>query len=374
MKLDALDVRLLRLLDENPRVGVLELSRLAGVARATVSARMQRWQGAGVVTGYGPQLDLEAAGFPVQALATLEIAQGQLSEISEFLSSLPGVIEAYATTGTGDVVCRLAAASNADLQDLLLRLNESDAIRRSTSVVILSTVVAPRVIPLLVSSTPMRSGALVLAAATGWLSRPPQPPRAATRSHRARVYAIGDSVMIDAKHDLRHDISGIVVDADVSRQVDAGIRILQRQKRNNTIAQTTVFGLGTNGTFTRAQLKQRHPAHRGTQARRDHDALPVLRLDGQQQPDGSRAVHARTALLDRGIPGARPRPSEMVHRRRRAHATAHRRLRAATPRSSRRRSGQRADSSAARGDQFQATDAADAREPSGSAPPRASGG
>jgi DNA-binding Lrp family transcriptional regulator len=151
VNLDSLDVRLLQLLAENPRAGILELSRLAGVARATVSARMQRWQSAGVVTGYGPQLDLEAAGFAVQALATLEIAQGQLSEISEFLSSLPGVIEAYATTGTGDVVCRLAAASNADLQDLLLQLNESDAIRRSTSVVILSTVVASRVIPLLVS-------------------------------------------------------------------------------------------------------------------------------------------------------------------------------------------------------------------------------
>jgi DNA-binding Lrp family transcriptional regulator len=149
MALDALDVRLLRLLDENPRVGVLELSRLAGVARATVSARMARWHSDGIVTGYGPQLDLEAAGFPVQALATLEIAQGQLSEISAMLASLPGVIEAYATTGTGDVVCRLAASSNADLQLLLLKLNESEAIRRSTSVVILSTVVAARVMPLL---------------------------------------------------------------------------------------------------------------------------------------------------------------------------------------------------------------------------------
>jgi DNA-binding Lrp family transcriptional regulator len=149
MTLDDLDVELLRLLDENPRVGVLELSRLAGVARATVTARMQRWEQAGVVRGYGPQLDLDAAGFPVQALATLEIAQGRLAEIAEFLANLPGVIEAYATTGTGDVVCRLAAASNAHLQQLLVELNESEAIRRSTSVVILSTLVPPRAIPLL---------------------------------------------------------------------------------------------------------------------------------------------------------------------------------------------------------------------------------
>jgi DNA-binding Lrp family transcriptional regulator len=149
MALDALDLSLLQLLDANPRISVLELSRVAGVARATVTSRMQRWEQAGVVRGYGPQLDLEAAGFPVQALATLEIAQGQLSEIAQFLAALPGVIEAYATTGTGDVVCRLAASSNAHLQQLLLELNESEAIRRSTSVVILSTLVAPRAMPLL---------------------------------------------------------------------------------------------------------------------------------------------------------------------------------------------------------------------------------
>lgn len=149
MSLDDLDVRLLSLLDDNPRAGVLELSRLAGVARATVSSRMQRWEQAGVVRGYGPQVDLDAAGFPVQALATLEIAQGRLAEISDFLAALPGVIEAYATTGTGDVVCRLAAASNAHLQELLVELNESEAIRRSTSVVILSTLVQPRALPLL---------------------------------------------------------------------------------------------------------------------------------------------------------------------------------------------------------------------------------
>ncbi len=149
MVLDELDVRLLSLLDEHPRIGVLELSRLARVARATVTARMQRWQAAGVVNGYGPQVDLAAAGFPVQALATLEIAQGRLAEIAELLESLPGVLEAYATTGTGDVVCRLAASSNADLQQLLLQLNESGIIRRSTSVVILSTIVPARALPLL---------------------------------------------------------------------------------------------------------------------------------------------------------------------------------------------------------------------------------
>jgi DNA-binding Lrp family transcriptional regulator len=147
--LDPLDVALLQLLTEHPRIGVLELSRLARVARATVTARMERLRATGVVTGYGPQIDLTAAGYPVQAFVTLEIAQGRLDEVADHLAALPGVLEAYATTGTGDVLCRLAATSNEDLQEILLELNRSPGVRRSTSVMILSVVVAPRTLPLL---------------------------------------------------------------------------------------------------------------------------------------------------------------------------------------------------------------------------------
>lgn len=150
--LDALDVRLLELMFEHPRIGVLELSRLAGVARATVTARLDRIEAAGILTGYGPYINLVAAGYPVQAFATLEIAQGRLDDVTTMLAALPGVTEAFATTGTGDVMCRLAAESNEQLQALLLELNKSDAIRRSTSVVILSVVVPPRTLPLLLQN------------------------------------------------------------------------------------------------------------------------------------------------------------------------------------------------------------------------------
>ncbi|SOD72813.1 DNA-binding Lrp family transcriptional regulator [Jatrophihabitans sp. GAS493] len=173
-RLDALDVTLLQLLTDNPRIGILELSRLSGVARATVSARLDRIQQAGIVTGYGPDIDVAAAGYPVQAMVTLEIAQGRLADIRQFLTALPGVLEAYATTGSGDVLCRLAAESNEALQELLLKLNESDAIRRSTSVVILSVVVAPRTLPLLLQQQrprPPRAPAFRERSATAALSR-----------------------------------------------------------------------------------------------------------------------------------------------------------------------------------------------------------
>ncbi|AEA23649.1 transcriptional regulator, AsnC family [Pseudonocardia dioxanivorans CB1190] len=147
--LDALDVDLLAALREHPRAGALELSRLLQVARGTVQARVDRLEREGVITGYGPDVDLAAAGFGVHAFVTLEIAQGALDAVADELAAHPAVLEAYATTGASDVLCRLAASSHEDLQRTLLELNRSGVVARSTSVVVLSEVVAPRTTPLL---------------------------------------------------------------------------------------------------------------------------------------------------------------------------------------------------------------------------------
>jgi len=147
--MDALDVALVAALREHPRAGDLELSRVVKVARATVQSRLAKMEAAGVITGYGPDVDLTAAGHPVLAFATLEIAQGRLEDVRAELDSLPNVLEAYVTSGTADVVCKIAASSHADLQDVLLHMSTSGSIVRSTSIVVLSELVAPRVLPVL---------------------------------------------------------------------------------------------------------------------------------------------------------------------------------------------------------------------------------
>lgn len=147
--IDSLDVDLLRALRDSPRAGVLEISRVLGVARGTVQARLDRLERTGVVTGHGPDVDVGAAGFGVQAFVTLEIAQGALDDVTAELSALPEVLEAYATTGSSDVLCRLAASSHEHLQRTLLQLARSPVVGRSTSVVVLSVVVPPRTLPLL---------------------------------------------------------------------------------------------------------------------------------------------------------------------------------------------------------------------------------
>lgn len=148
-QLDQLDVALIAALREHPRAGVLELSRVTKVARATVQSRLQRMEDAGVITGYGPDIDLSSAGHPVLAFVTLEIAQGALDQVTAELESLPHVLEAFVTSGTADVLCKIAATSHEDLQATLLHISKSGSVVRSTSVIVLSELVPPRVLPIL---------------------------------------------------------------------------------------------------------------------------------------------------------------------------------------------------------------------------------
>jgi len=151
--MDRLDVTLIDLFAEEPRVGVLEASRRLGVARGTVQARLDRLAAAGVIIGWGPDLDPAAMGYPVTAFLTLEIRQevsptSGHDRVAEHLAAIPEVIEACTITGVGDLWCRVVARSNADLQRVIDKVLAESAIVRSTTVISLATQVARRLRPL----------------------------------------------------------------------------------------------------------------------------------------------------------------------------------------------------------------------------------
>ncbi len=147
-RIDDLDARLLRALDEAPRVGVLELSRRLGVARATVQARLNRLVERGVIATFAPTLDPDALGYSVTAFATLEISQGRGRAVLAHLRSIPQVLEVHTITGQGDMLCRVVAQSNDDLQAVLDRVTEFADIVRTSTVIALSNPVQYRVLPL----------------------------------------------------------------------------------------------------------------------------------------------------------------------------------------------------------------------------------
>jgi DNA-binding Lrp family transcriptional regulator len=147
--IDELDARLIELLTVQPRTGVLEASRRLGVARGTVQARLDRLQAGGVITGYGPDISPAALDHRVMAFVTLEIRQaGGHDPVAGRLAAIPEVLEAHTITGAGDMLCRVVARTNADLQRVIDALVAVPGVLRTATVIVLDTPVPYRSLPL----------------------------------------------------------------------------------------------------------------------------------------------------------------------------------------------------------------------------------
>jgi DNA-binding Lrp family transcriptional regulator len=147
---DALDCDIMLQFVRNPRIGVLGASRALGVARGTVQARLERLERERVVTSWAPTVDPAALGFPVSAFATLEISQREGHRpVAEHLQAIPEVLEAHTITGDADIMVRLVARSNADLQRVIDVVVSSPDVVRAATVIVLATEIPPRVRPLI---------------------------------------------------------------------------------------------------------------------------------------------------------------------------------------------------------------------------------
>ena|SRR5208282_52453 len=146
---DDLDAQLIELLSVEPRTGVLEASRRLGVARGTVQARLDRLQSRGVITGYGPDIDPAALGHAVTAFVTLELRQpGGRDQVARRLSQIDEILEAHTITGPGDMLCRVVARSNADLQRVIDAIVGVPGVVRTSTVIALATAISYRTTPL----------------------------------------------------------------------------------------------------------------------------------------------------------------------------------------------------------------------------------
>lgn len=147
--LDKLDLELLRLLVEEPRAGGREYARLLGVARGTVQSRIGRLERARVVDPYAALVHPHALGYTVEAFVHMQLAQGKLDEVTARLAGIPEVLQAHSTTGEGDLVCRIVARSNADIEHLVQRILELPGVVRTRTEVALTERIPYRVLPLL---------------------------------------------------------------------------------------------------------------------------------------------------------------------------------------------------------------------------------
>ena len=138
--LDQLDLGIIAALRRHPRISMVDLARELGIARGTAYSRLDRLEGAGVITGHGPDVDPTCVGLDVLAFCTLEISQGSHDVTVAALASIAQILEVHTVTGSGDLHCRVIARSNDHLHTVLQQIAAIPTVLRSQTQLALSTV------------------------------------------------------------------------------------------------------------------------------------------------------------------------------------------------------------------------------------------
>jgi Lrp/AsnC family leucine-responsive transcriptional regulator len=97
--LDAINLRLLCELRDDPRLTMAELGRRVGMSSPAVTERVRRLEDAGVIKGYRLDLDPSALGLPLSAYIRIRPDPGQLPKVAELARQVPEVVECHRITG-----------------------------------------------------------------------------------------------------------------------------------------------------------------------------------------------------------------------------------------------------------------------------------
>lgn len=115
--LDAIDRKLIALLQDNARLSVVALAKAVGLSRSSVQERLQRLEDAGVIAQY--TLRLGSDGDPLRAWMLLRYAEGfSCDDVMPSLAALPQVQQCYSVAGEIDLMVLVQADTPGQLADL----------------------------------------------------------------------------------------------------------------------------------------------------------------------------------------------------------------------------------------------------------------
>ena len=121
--MDAIDSRILRVLQEDGRLTNLELSERVGLSPSPCLRRVRNLERAGVITGYSALVDQKACGYPITCLVRIRLsnhAQETVRAFEQKIAETEAVLDCYLMTGGADYELRIVAR-NLDDYELLVR-------------------------------------------------------------------------------------------------------------------------------------------------------------------------------------------------------------------------------------------------------------
>ena len=133
---------------EDARISQRGLAQRIGVAQGTITNRLRRLEGLGVIKGYTVLLEPESIGWTMTVITGLRIEKGSMINVQQNIAADPRVFAVYDVTGDYDSMVLARVQSRKDLDDLTKTVFTLKGVQRSFTQVVLNTVKEDgRVIP-----------------------------------------------------------------------------------------------------------------------------------------------------------------------------------------------------------------------------------
>jgi Lrp/AsnC family leucine-responsive transcriptional regulator len=142
---DQINIKILRLLQEDPRMSISQLARQIKMSNPAAKERVVRLEESGIISGYRLELDPKELGYSVTAFVRVRPAPGQLPKIAELARQIPEVAECHRITGEDCFILKLYLPEISSLDRILDRFL---AFGQTTTSIVQSSPVLPRSAPL----------------------------------------------------------------------------------------------------------------------------------------------------------------------------------------------------------------------------------
>jgi Lrp/AsnC family leucine-responsive transcriptional regulator len=125
LQIDAIDRKLLRVLQRDSRKSIQELGEAAGLSPSACHRRLKRLEESGLIKGYRAVLDADRLGFSMQFFIEVSLSSQSEPTLDAFeaaVRDIPEVLECHLMAGQSDYILRVTCRDHEDFERLHRRL------------------------------------------------------------------------------------------------------------------------------------------------------------------------------------------------------------------------------------------------------------
>ncbi|MCB9309301.1 MAG: Lrp/AsnC family transcriptional regulator [Lewinellaceae bacterium] len=150
-KMDKIDLKILRLLQENSKITNLELSKRIGLSPAPTLERVKKLEQSNIIQSYHAKVDSSAIGLNVKTYVLVSLAWNKKDALENFIKKIkkvPEITECYVITGEADILLKIVCKDIPTYEKLLFKsLSQIEEIERLKTLMTLSKVKKEKVLP-----------------------------------------------------------------------------------------------------------------------------------------------------------------------------------------------------------------------------------